>query len=343
MNRNLMHVALLIGGAILGFFVGRLGLTDPKLPPPQPKAVVPRNAAVDAAQKAIVTVVSSPPADASRMTVRRAMELRQNGTYILDLDIDELRERLDRRAERTSQEIMALEAGRYEAFFDGLGMSAEQKRRSLQHIQAIVKAKIEAGHALSSLAAAQADFEEKMNAALGPNFDAYVKYEAGDLSRRELQFTQEFLKARKIDYSAVDLGALQEVIKDTGCYSNDSLNSYGGPFNILQPRMGGSMAIIELEKRLVEFQYAANALSGSERFKSLPSEIQSSIVQYHLGQIEAMEEKVLLARNPEVRELVDAEERLRKLRANPSSNPATIAQFEAIISELKTKNSKVQR
>lgn len=271
------------------------------------------------------------------MTVKRALKLRQDGEYILDLDIDELRERLKQRAEKTAQDIMTLEAERYEALFDELGMTPDQKARALQHIQAIIKAKIDAGHALSSLAAAQMDLEGKMKAALGPKYDAYAKYEADDLGRREARLAQEFLQARQVDCSTEDLIALEKVMNATGCFSDRSLNSYGGPFNGLQPRTSGGMSLAGQEQRLAEFQSSIQALPGNEQFKALPAAIKDTVQQYYADEVATMKENIFLTRYPELREVVEAENRLRKMKANPAANPITISQLEAIVVQLKSK------
>jgi hypothetical protein len=178
-----------------------------------------------------------------------AEDKRSAGVYVLDSDIEALRERLLASAARAAESRLNSTASEYDMLFAGFELDPATTVQLKQHIEVIFKAQALAQQYTQQLVAARVAYDDRMRELLGTQYEHYRIYEEGKPAERQVSAIQSFAAKSGVNISGGELDLLRGVIDEERLFSTGFLTRLGGPYEDPPAPFGGQWVEPELRAR----------------------------------------------------------------------------------------------
>lgn len=291
-------------------------------------------------------VFKSAPASKGTVPPEFAAELRKNaedkraGNYVLDGASQFDQERQKKTIRETGERNIRARGPEYDAMFARYGIPPETAAQLKAHLQLIYEAKAQASIAATQVITATLDYDRRMKAILGDNYDEYHLIEMNYPFRKEVERFAGFARGAGMAFDQDDAKKSLELFKKHDAISFQTSAEWGGPYQEMPPPIGGVKLKAFVEDKLASLDQRSLEMLSDAAAVGL-SDSGTSVLRSYLAQQHTDLETMLQGINDPaqgVRNMLVA--RISQLRKEANPDSGEVARLEARLDDLNKRTAK---
>jgi hypothetical protein len=259
---------------------------------------------------------------------RMLVTYHDSGSYVLASDIPDVRTRREEQVANAVSASMTRVRGKYISLYADLGIDVGTSERLVHHVAQIYKAKVLAVQAMDQLNLAQIDYDRRMEALLGSDYEKYRSIEASYPAQEEFARLKAFCADESLPLDD-DESKITDLISRSEAYSFQTLSGFGGPYQGIPRTFGGKMAVPIFELQLATLREHAAALLRSAAEANCGGNTITALRRYYQKQTAVIDELIGRAKDPTAPLIKALTSQLESMKNDPHSDPTAIARVKA--------------